>query len=94
MSQTMARRYYDLTDKEFYESEEWREISADIMERDEFRCQVCGITENLTVHHIVPRKYKHLVSFDIDAEFNLLTMCWPHHKMADHKIDPISGSEL
>lgn len=78
---------------EFYLSDEWMEIKGDIFERDGFRCRVCGGIAELSVHHIVPRKYKHLVDFDIDFEGNLLTICWKHHKMADHKLDT-SGREL
>jgi len=83
----------EYTTDEFYRSDEWMEIRADIMERDGFRCRVCGSTESLSVHHIVPRKYKDLVSFDIDFEGNLITLCWRHHHMADHKVD-IFGREI
>jgi len=82
-----------VSDPEFYFTEEWEEIRSDIMERDGFRCRVCGRTVDLSVHHIVPRKYMYLVDFDIDFEGNLLTLCWRHHEMADHKLD-VYGKEL
>ena len=83
----MAVHYNETPDTTFYASDEWRDISTEIMERDGFRCRLCGSTENLTVHHIVPRMYKHLVNFDIDGEMNLVTLCWEHHHMADRKVD-------
>ena len=85
---------YDYTtDEEFYASEEWRDLSADIMERDGFRCHVCGATEELTVHHIVPRRYKYIAGFDIDSPPNLVTMCWKHHHMADRMVG-LNGKEI
>ncbi len=85
----MARvqKYTYTSDEEFYRSDEWQEIRTEILERDEFVCRVCGSVEQLSVHHIVPRKYKHLVLFDIDCEANLMTLCWRHHEMADQKVD-------
>jgi len=80
-------------DEYFYLSEEWQEIRADIMERDGFRCRVCGATDELSVHHIVPRRYKYIAGFDVDSPANLITLCWKHHKMADRMLD-VYGREL
>ena len=80
-------KYDYVSDEEFYQSEAWIEIKLEILERDGYECRVCDSVENLSVHHIVPRKYKHLVEFDIDSEENLLTLCWDHHEMADRKVD-------
>ena len=88
MRATMNRPKYDyVPDTEFYLSEAWVQIRNDILERDTYSCKTCGSMDELSVHHIVPRKYKHLVDFDIDNERNLMTMCWKCHGMADRKVD-------
>lgn len=76
-----------LDDWEFYQTEEWMELRDDILERDGFRCRVCGASGNLRVHHIIPRKYKYIAGFDIDSPANLITLCDRHHTMADRKVD-------
>lgn len=40
------------------------------LERDGYRCQICGTTKRLTVHHIVPRS--HGGGHELD---NLITLC-------------------
>jgi 5-methylcytosine-specific restriction endonuclease McrA len=46
--------------KKFYhyylQSEFWAETKIAVFERDNFRCQLCGIDENLEAHHL---SYKH-----------------------------------
>ncbi len=63
------------------------ELREEILERDGYECRVCYSIESLSVHHIVPRRYKHLVNFDIDCKENLVILCWKHHEMADRKVD-------
>lgn len=69
--------------EDFYLSDEWRDMRADIIERDGFRCRVCVKTEKLRVHHIIPRMYRHIAGIDIDHPSNLITLCEPHQLMAD-----------
>lgn len=38
--------------KDFLESEEWRQVSEMVKERDGHKCVICGSTENLNAHHI------------------------------------------
>lgn len=73
--------------EDFYLSDEWRDMRADIIERDGFRCRVCVKTEKLRVHHIIPRKYRYIAGIDIDHPSNLITLCNKHHEMADRKVD-------
>jgi len=77
---------------DFYNSETWLEIRTEVLERDGYRCRIpeCDITENLQVHHIIPRMYKHLVEFDIDHLDNLITLCNWHHKLAERLVS-LSG---
>jgi hypothetical protein len=75
---------------EFYNSEIWLEIRQDILDRDDHECRVCGSTNNLQVHHIVPRKFRYSTKFDIDSELNLITLCGGMggcHEKADRKVN-------
>ena len=45
-----------------------------VLERDGWRCQICGSAENLQVHHIVPRS-----RLGGDIETNLITLCVKCH---------------
>lgn len=87
------KQFEYVSDEIFYLSDEWIELSNDIKDRDENRCRVCGSSYQLSVHHIIPRKYKHIANFDIDSTENLIALCWEHHQMADRKVDT-EGREI
>ena len=53
------------------------------LERDGYKCQICGSTENLEVHHI-----KHREDGGTDALGNLVTLCALCHA-EQHKGEPI-----
>lgn len=40
-----------LINKEYYKSNKWQEIRQARMKYDGYRCQKCGSSENLQVHH-------------------------------------------
>ena len=44
----MEYKNYD----EFLNTEEWRQVSAMVKDRDGHKCVICGSTENLNAHHI------------------------------------------
>ena len=46
-----------------------------ILERDNWRCQVCGCLKNLDVHHLRRRS-----QLGDDAETNLITLCRECHE--------------
>ena len=48
----MTSMYTNETDQEFYDSDEWQEIRADIIERDGYMCRTCQSIDQLSVHHI------------------------------------------
>ena len=80
-------------DDEFYNTEEWDELREEVLARDEYCCVICGSTEYLQVHHIVPRRYKFICGFDIDKIENLITMCLKHHELADRKYT-VTGKKI
>ena len=52
----------------------YNELHRQILERDGWRCQVCGCMRNLQVHHIEFRSHS-----GSDSEENLITLCAQCH---------------
>jgi len=52
----------------------YESLRQQILHRDGWRCQSCGTTSNLEVHHREFRAHS-----DADAEENLITLCVPCH---------------
>ncbi len=50
--------------------EAYRELWLQVLKRDGWRCQGCGRTENLQVHHIEPRS-----RLGDDTAENLIALC-------------------
>jgi hypothetical protein len=47
------------------------------------KCYIDGCTENnIDIHHIIPKRYRNFVSFNVDDEFNLIPLCKNHHNSA------------
>jgi 5-methylcytosine-specific restriction endonuclease McrA len=53
-----------------------RNVVLFVKSRDEFRCQDCGSTEDLTIHHKVPRRWD---ASKIDDPENQVTLCRTCH---------------
>ncbi|MGD6794691.1 HNH endonuclease signature motif containing protein [Metabacillus indicus] len=44
------------------------------------KCYIDGCTEkNIEIHHIIPKRYRNFVSFNVDDAFNLMPLCENHH---------------
>lgn len=54
----------------------------DILERDNYTCQKCRSTKDLTMDHIIPWS----ISRD-DSYYNLITLCWNCNQIKDDRID-------
>ena len=52
----------------------YRHLCQQVLERDGWRCQSCGRSTDLQVHHIQPRS-----RLGEDAERNLITLCAKCH---------------
>jgi len=61
-------------------SARYRRIRRMVMVLDKFRCQLCGSTSNLVVHHIYPKKDYPLLILDVT---NLITLCRKCHQKVD-----------
>ena len=74
--------------KEFLKTEEWKQISQMVKERDGNKCVICGSTENLNAHHI---------GYDGDCldENDIVTLCNRCHECLHDGIetmrDAVSG---
>ena len=74
----------------FHRSQDWKNKSIEIRQRDNYCCQVCirGLhepirkyeTENISVHHIIPIAEEWDRRMDNDI---LISLCRRHHEMAD-----------
>jgi 5-methylcytosine-specific restriction endonuclease McrA len=56
--------------------ESYRKLRNDVLERDGWRCQNCGTSERLQVHHIRSRS-----ALGDDAAANLITLCGDCHRL-------------
>ena len=56
-------------------SDSYRKLRTDVLERDGWRCQNCGTSERLQVHHIRSRS-----ALGDDAAENLITLCADCHR--------------
>jgi 5-methylcytosine-specific restriction endonuclease McrA len=55
----------------------YRRVWERVLTRDGWRCQICGSSSNLQVHHIMRRS-----SLGNDEEENLITLCESCHRAA------------
>jgi hypothetical protein len=53
-----------------------------VLKRDNYRCVVCGSTDGMVVHHIVPLEISKDNSMD-----NLTTLCHEHHRQAHQELN-------
>lgn len=62
-----------------------KKIREAVMERDEFKCQICDAESNLTLDHIIPRSKggSHAIS-------NLRVLCFTCNRIKSNKLDPES----
>ena len=58
----------------------YHELHRQVLERDGWRCQVCGGMQNLQVHHLKFRSHS-----GGDTEQNLITLCTECHERAHQK---------
>lgn len=62
------------------DAESYRELHQQVLERDSWRCQLCGTMQHLQVHHL---KFRSRSGDDTDQ--NLITLCAQCHEQV-HQI--------
>ncbi len=68
---------------------EWREYRRQAHVRDNHKCVVCGSTDRLQVHHVIPYRYSH--SHEIS---NLVTLCRSCHSRQELQVNPLNQQAL
>jgi hypothetical protein len=63
-----------VADRERCDPETWAIIRKGVLKRDRYRCQGCGGTQRLRVHHIIP-----ISAGGSDDPSNLITLCSDCH---------------
>ncbi len=61
------------------EADEYDKLRQHVLRRDGWRCQSCGVTTNLEVHHKEFRSHS-----GEDTERNLITLCSACHATVHH----------
>jgi 5-methylcytosine-specific restriction endonuclease McrA len=59
----------------------YRELHWQVLERDSWRCQICGSMQHLQVHHLQSRSHS-----GSDIEHNLITLCADCHEHSHRKL--------
>ena len=62
---------------EYLTSKEWKEVRELALKRAGYKCQICGSTQNLDVHH---NTYDHLGNETEHLE-DLVVLCAEHHQL-------------
>ena len=68
---------------------EWNTQNRAARARDGHQCRLCGSTDRIQVHHIIPYRYSH--SHDLD---NLVTLCRSCHSREELKVNGASRDGL
>lgn len=69
-----------MTNHSIYRTAKWREVRKARIQMDGGVCRVCGTSENLTVHHIVPITRDESLAYALE---NLATVCRRCHGRLD-----------
>ncbi|MEW6102648.1 MAG: HNH endonuclease [bacterium] len=62
---------------------DWKERQSKCLERDGYKCRICGKTKKLHIHHIMPISYGGIHSLQ-----NLITLCYTCHKKQEYYQHP------
>ena len=68
---------------------EWKTQRRAARERDGHKCVLCGSTDRIQVHHIIPYRYSQSHNLD-----NLVTLCRSCHSREELKVNPLYAQTL
>lgn len=63
--------------RNYEEDKEYRDFRKAVRKRDKFKCKMCGSTEKLQVHHIIPWSKSYELRYTVS---NGITLCKECHK--------------
>lgn len=73
--------------KEQIKSPKWQKRRLEVMQKDNFTCQLCGDTESmLNVHHLFYHRDRNIWEYE---EWELITLCENCHKEEHSSMDDI-----
>lgn len=67
-------------------TDEWKEKAQKRIEIDRGRCQMCGTTENIHVHHLTYRNI-----FRENVYTDLVCLCEKHHKAVHRMMNRVNN---
>jgi 5-methylcytosine-specific restriction endonuclease McrA len=70
-------------------STSYSRLHREVLERDGWRCQVCGSMQQLQVHHLKFRSHS-----GSDVERNLITLCANCHERVHRRVQSVRGMHL
>lgn len=68
---------------------EWRSVRQRVYERDGFACAICGSTDRIQCHHIIPYRFSRSHAIE-----NLVTLCRRCHSREELKVNDAAVSAL
>jgi len=74
-----------MTYQEYLETGHWRQVRFAALWHAGFRCQLCGSTDNLEVHHS-PQGYDHLFEERPEDVVVLCRKCHETHSLAEQEV--------
>lgn len=66
--------------KELRKTSEYRRYRKDVLEKDGYKCVICGVSDNNEVHHIYP--FASYPNFRFDVKCGI-TLCKNHHSVSE-----------
>jgi 5-methylcytosine-specific restriction endonuclease McrA len=78
------QKKYPKDNKPYTTRKDQKELRKYVLERDEYKCQICGNNNNLICHHIKPVSLEPIESADLD---NCITLC----KECEQKVHKLPG---
>lgn len=70
------------------DQDSYERLRIQVLRRDNWRCQLCGVMSNLEVHHQRFRSHG-----GVDSQHNLITLCRECHRETHAKSDGISAAQ-
>lgn len=77
-----------MTYKDFLKSGKWQQKRLEVMNRDGFKCVICGEVNDLTVHHLYYEPNKKPWEYDDEV---LQTLCSNCHNKIHKDLGKLSG---
>ena len=82
------KKIRDKTPRLTLDATSYHELHRQVLERDGWRCQICGSMQHLQVHHLTLRSQS-----GSDEEQNLITLCADCHERMHRHVDAATPAQ-